>query len=367
MSAPADSTTPMSLPRDLSSASRSPGVDGGDQAISGRRLGPLQMIAVRLPSGDGARDRVLAEVDRIRSRGSVQVLDVLLASTNDDGTLTATSFGENEDFGQLVSRFFPPAGTAVDSDDANLLWTDVQALPAGTTVAFVVVAHQWAHTLFEVIDDVGGAVFSAGLLAPAVDQLIDAEVTAMDGAARHITEAHAAEADARLRAAAARTDADHAEATSTWIRSTAAAQAVRALIDAGLVELAAAHEAADALAAADLIVTSSHELADRALDTDALIVALADTATAEVVAHDTAAVAAAGRKAADAARAAAVTPAELRVLHYLPTPLTFALIAEKLGISRAAAKNRAERAYKTLGVHNRADAVRTARKLRVLP
>lgn len=370
MSTPADSATPTSTPSDPSSVSPWSRRDDSDQQAmsSQRRLGPLQMITVRLPPGAEARDRVLAEVDRIQSRGSVRVLDVVLASKNDDGTLARVSFGEDEDFGDLVSQFFPPEdGTAVDGDHLDRMWTQAPALPAGTTVAFLLVTHQWAHTLFQVIDDVGGAVFSAGLLAPSVDRAIAAEVTAMDDAARPIAQAHAAEADAHLRAAAARADADNAEAASTQIRSAAAAQALRALIDAGLVELAAAHEAADALTAAGLIVASSYELADRALETAALTVAAADKATAEVIADDSAAVAAADQKAADAARAASVTPAELRVLHYLPTPLTFALIAEKLGISRAAAKSRAERAYKTLRVHNRADAVRTARKLRVLP
>jgi len=43
--------------------------------------------------------------------------------------------------------------------------------------------------------------------------------------------------------------------------------------------------------------------------------------------------------------------------------LTFALIADKLGISRSAAKDRAGRLYQKLGVHSRADAVARARGL----
>jgi ATP/maltotriose-dependent transcriptional regulator MalT len=43
--------------------------------------------------------------------------------------------------------------------------------------------------------------------------------------------------------------------------------------------------------------------------------------------------------------------------------LTFALIADKLGISRATAKERADRVYEKLGVHKRADAVNRARAL----
>jgi DNA-binding CsgD family transcriptional regulator len=62
-------------------------------------------------------------------------------------------------------------------------------------------------------------------------------------------------------------------------------------------------------------------------------------------------------------RAASITTAEARVLRYLPTRLSFALIAGKLGISRSAAKERAERAYQKLGVHSRAEAVSRARAL----
>jgi DNA-binding CsgD family transcriptional regulator len=62
-------------------------------------------------------------------------------------------------------------------------------------------------------------------------------------------------------------------------------------------------------------------------------------------------------------RAASITVAEAQVLHYLSTPATFAVIGDKLGISREAARQRAERAYKKLGVHSRAEAVSRARAL----
>jgi DNA-binding NarL/FixJ family response regulator len=71
-------------------------------------------------------------------------------------------------------------------------------------------------------------------------------------------------------------------------------------------------------------------------------------------------------EAAATVKAASITLAQARVLRYLPTPLTFAVIADKLGISRSAAKERAERAYKKLGVHSRAEAVERARVLGLL-
>ena len=76
---------------------------------------------------------------------------------------------------------------------------------------------------------------------------------------------------------------------------------------------------------------------------------------------------AAQQQAAHAATAASVTPGEIRVLRYLPTGMTFAVLAGKLGISRSAAQERAERVYKKLNVHNRSDAVTRARELGLIP
>jgi ATP/maltotriose-dependent transcriptional regulator MalT len=58
--------------------------------------------------------------------------------------------------------------------------------------------------------------------------------------------------------------------------------------------------------------------------------------------------------------------AEAQVLRYLPQPLPFSVVADKLGISRSAAKERAARLYKRLGVHSRDEAVSRARSLGLL-
>jgi ATP/maltotriose-dependent transcriptional regulator MalT len=85
----------------------------------------------------------------------------------------------------------------------------------------------------------------------------------------------------------------------------------------------------------------------------------------QVTAADAAATAAVENVAA-IARAASISVAEAQVLHYLPTQSSLAVIAGKLGISRSAAKDRAERVYKKLGVHSRAEAVEQARALKII-
>ena len=71
-------------------------------------------------------------------------------------------------------------------------------------------------------------------------------------------------------------------------------------------------------------------------------------------------------EAASTVKAASITMDQARVLRYLPTQLAFAVIADKLGITRSAAKERAERLYKKLDVHSRAEAVTRARDLGII-
>jgi LuxR family transcriptional regulator, maltose regulon positive regulatory protein len=61
-----------------------------------------------------------------------------------------------------------------------------------------------------------------------------------------------------------------------------------------------------------------------------------------------------------------LTPAEMRVLRYLPTHLSFEAIAEELIVSRNTVKTQAIAAYRKLGVSSRAEAVGQARELGLL-
>ena len=236
-----------------------------------------------------------------------------------------------------------PAG--FDPADARAL---ADSLQPATALAFLLVEHHWAAPLFDAIAETGGTLIGEGFLTSETGLVVGAEVAAMEEASEVIAQAQADEAEALLSAVAARAEAAEAVAESEQIQSAAAAAAVRALITAGLVEEAAAHEAVTALTAAGLIV------------------AAADQATADAVAEDAATIAAADKVAVEAGervKAASITMAEAQVLRYLPKPLPFSVIADKLGISRSAAKERAARLYKRLGVHTRDEAVSRARSL----
>ena len=330
--------------------------------------GPLELIAASVPSG-ARLDGVVAEVDRVEALGGIRVLDMLLLDREPGGDVVAFSLGQDEDFGDLLARLMPIGDAVrVEGGDATAeLWALAQSLPAGASGVFFLVEHRWAKGIFDAIEEQGGAVLGAGLLSSEIASVVQDELMAVEDVAQSIAIAQAAEAEARLRTVAARAEADQVVAALAEIRAQAAAEAVRVLTVAGLVESAATHEALDALIDAGLIIASAEEIAVRAVDADTVMVAVADEAAAEAIEEDVAAIEAAQDKRNNAATAASVTPAEIRVLRYLPTKLTFALIADKLGISRGAAKQRAERLYQKLGVYTRGDAVERARTLRVLP
>jgi len=305
--------------------------------------GPLQVMAVGFGPGADFEGRVLAEVDRLQGRGVLRLIDMLFVAKDEDGTIQRLVIGDDEDFGGLLASIIPLDGarlveTAVGDRSSGFAaadaWALTESLSPGTALAFLLIEHGWAQPLFDVIAETGGVLLGEGFLTPETGLLVGAEVAAMEEAAMEIAAAQAAETHAFLLALAARTQAAESIAASEAIGAAAAARAIQALITAGLVEEAAAHEAVDALVAAGLIV------------------AAADEAAAEAVAEGAATI-----------KAASITMAQARVLRYLPTQLTFAVISEKLGISRAAARQRAERAYKKLGVHSRDEAVTRARAL----
>ena len=344
---------------------------------------PLQVIALSFSHDTGSGDRILAEVNRLRGRGVLRLLDMLFVTKSQDGTIERLAMGDDEDFGSLLAAVVPGAdgGPATPSDgsasadgpaafDPADAWALADSLQPGTALAFLLVEHHWAAPLFDAIAETGGMLIGEGFLTAEAGLVVGAEVAAMEEASEVIAQAQADEADALLAAAVAGAEAAAAVADSERIQSAAAANAVRALIAAGLVEEAAAHEAVTALATAGLIVAAADQAAAESVAEDAATVEAADEVTAASLAQSLATIAAADEvsaeatgEAGDRVRAASMTMAEAQVLRYLPKPLPFSVIAAKLGISRSAAKERAARLYKRLGVHSRDEAVSRARSL----
>jgi DNA-binding NarL/FixJ family response regulator len=331
--------------------------------------GPLQMIALTFRLDVDAESRLLAEVDRIEGRGVLRVLDMIFLAKGQDGTVEGLEVGDGEDFGSLLAGISPfaaengsrpAAGNGAAGAPAGSGAATVQALAdslePGSAVALLLVEHVWAGPLVDAVSAAGGALVSDDFLAGDVSRAIGAEIAAVEEASAVIAEAQAAEAAAVLRAVVASAEAAEVEAASERIQEAAAAEAVGALITAGLIEEAAAHEAVAALTAAGLITDAAAQAAGEAVAEDFALIGAADETAAEATEEAQARV-----------RAASITRSEAQILRYLPQPVPFSVIADKLGISRSAAKERAARLYQRLGVHSRDEAVSRAREFGMLP
>jgi DNA-binding NarL/FixJ family response regulator len=359
-----------------------PGGSVGGIAGRPRRVtmtAPLQVIALSFSRGTGAGDRILAEVDRLQGRGVLRLLDMLFVARSQDGAIEQLTIGSDEDFGSLLAALVSgegggpvepvPAGGRAAFDRANArALTD--SLQPGTAAAFLLVEHHWAAPLFDAIAETGGTLIGEGFLTSETGLAVGAEVAVMEEASQVIAEAQAQEADALLAAVAARAEAAQAVADSEQIQSAAAAAAVRALIMAGLLQEAAAHQAVTALTTAGLIVAAADQITADVVAEDATTIRASEEVTSADLARSLAVIGAADEVAAEAAgqagamvTAASITMAEAQVLRYLPKPIPFSVIADKLGISRSAAKERASRLYKRLGVHTRDEAVTRAGSL----
>jgi DNA-binding CsgD family transcriptional regulator len=379
--------------------------------------GPIQLMAFGYGSDACAEPGIMAELDALEGRGVLRLLDFLFVTKTDDGDLAILDVGDDDDYGTILGGFLafddeiaPRTPEEIDPDEVEAL---ASALEPGTAMALVLVEHLWAGRLFSAVESCGGELLSEGFITEEGEVIIGAEVEAASEAAQAIEEAHAAEAAARLRSFQALGDAVAAVDAADAIRSAAAAEAIDALVAAGLIEEAAANEATDALVEAGVIASEAAETGAEAVAREVVKAEIArDAARAETqrVAESAAAeerttIAEAQRitKAAAVQEQAAIdeaetvaaqaeiremealeemratekfaaqmeatstlTAADKRLLHYLGTDLTFAMIADKLKISRGAVKERASRVYKKLGVHSREEAVTAATKMGLL-
>src|SRR5258708_14331223 len=110
---------------------------------------PLQVIALSFSRGAGAEDQILAEVDRLRGRGVLRLLDMLVVAKSRDGAVERVAIGDDEDFGSLLAAGVPVAdggpappapagGPGFDPACAQPLGASRQP---GTTQAFLVLEH----------------------------------------------------------------------------------------------------------------------------------------------------------------------------------------------------------------------------------
>jgi hypothetical protein len=121
--------------------------------------GPVQVLVVGFdqPTFSG---EVLAEFARLQELGIVRLVDLLLVSRAEDGTLEILSDQLSAGSGRigagLLSEVGDEAGDPAASAEETSTWSLDAAVPPGSSAAVALIEHTWAAPLRAAISNNGG-------------------------------------------------------------------------------------------------------------------------------------------------------------------------------------------------------------------
>jgi hypothetical protein len=134
-------------------------------------IGPVQVLVVGFdqPTFTG---EVLAEFTRLREAGLVRLIDVLLVSRSEDGTLETLEAPEAAaaDLGRLAVELLGQPEDVSEVEIAEIdpaaMWSLADAIPVDGTAAVALIEHVWAAPLSAAIQRAGGTLLEETWLAP---------------------------------------------------------------------------------------------------------------------------------------------------------------------------------------------------------
>ena len=142
-----------------------------------QEFGPVQILIVGFD--DFRRNgEILAELDKLRDRDIIRLLDLLVVEKDPSGDVTSIGLSDvsrerAEEFGALIAVLMGlgqgeddleagamAAEAAVMADgslfDDETRWAIADAIPLGTTAAVALIEHRWAIPLRDAIGRAGG-------------------------------------------------------------------------------------------------------------------------------------------------------------------------------------------------------------------
>lgn len=141
-------------------------------------IGPVQVLVVGFdqPTFSG---EVLAEFTRLREAGLVRLIDVLLVSRSEDGTLETLEAPDAAaaDLGGLAVEVLGQPQNASQAEtseiDTAAMWSLADAIPVGGTAAVALIEHVWAAPLSAAIQRAGGTLLEETWLAREDRELLE--------------------------------------------------------------------------------------------------------------------------------------------------------------------------------------------------
>ena len=257
-------------------------------------IGPIQLIAFAFERTDRFKGDIIKELNDLRTRGVVRVLDLLFVMKDEQGNIMSyqdsqLTAEEEREMGDVLTTLLGLDGGATPEGEAaaeslamaeaeyGLTMGDIETLAdqiePGQAAAVLLVEHVWAIDFRDALQDAGGQMVAQGFLTPQVIMMVGREIQAVAEAEAAIEMAHAVKGAAILDALvtvaeaeavkeAAIEEAVETVVTAELVKTAAVAEAVRTLIIAGMIEEAATEEAIATLLAAGLLEAAAVEEAE---------------------------------------------------------------------------------------------------------
>lgn len=261
-------------------------------------LGPIQLMAVGFETNEKFKGDILRELNEVRSRGVIRLLDMLFVMKDKEGNIltvedTDLTPEEEVEVGTLISKMIGlkeggSAGVEETEESAEssygLALKDimdvVDRIEPGTSAGLLLIEHVWAAGLKQALREAGGYPIAQGFLTPEAMMMIGKEAEAIAEAEVAIEIAEAVKGAALLDVLSTIDKAQEIEEAAVeeaaetvvemeTIKTSAVAEALRTLLVAGIIEEGATLEAIDTLVKAGLMDAAALDIAESATAAEA--------------------------------------------------------------------------------------------------
>jgi uncharacterized membrane protein len=236
--------------------------------------GPIQVFVIGFDKLEET-ERILAELRRVRRRGVIRLVDLLVVQKDKQGNLTAsqplTDLSQRLRLGALAGGLLGLQAEGLNGADdsadlgalavaahdygldANELSDLTAVIPPGSAAVLLMIEHHWAARLYDAMADAGGVMLLQAMLSPDVLVRMGTALEAALAVEARIEAAEARKLAAAVDAAQALADeliieeADivtvaEVVAGALALEDATAAQVAAALVDADLIEAAAMND-----------------------------------------------------------------------------------------------------------------------------
>jgi len=141
-------------------------------------LGPLEYLVVGF-EGNRFTGQILRELRAARDKGIIRVVDLLVLTKDESGNLAAMELSDLS--GEEAEQLGPIAGDLLQVLEPDDVEAAASNIPTNSSAGLLLFEHTWAVGLKEAIMNAGGIPLAGGLVAPAVVQLLEAELAGAAG------------------------------------------------------------------------------------------------------------------------------------------------------------------------------------------